>query len=424
MSATTAAAKPRKNSRKSRQTLDAPPTVAVPALPLPERVAARLKGLAAEAQCADLAEGAGDPEIAGDTVRQLMAHQLAAGHDLMMVLGARAGRLVREGSAGGEDDDGRRSMEMLRFVAGTARLMERCRAAALALDRIGYPEPPEGPDDNGPQRCDHPHHYAWRLAGERKRERRCVLDWLAQGKKPSEMPDVEGWPPYHNPDPDIEKLDERLARGSHPAAPRHAASGLHRGRLKNGNPSGDYLAAPRCGAATRAGGACRQPAMANSRCRFHGGKSTGPRTAEGRRRAQTARLVHGFRTAEIIDLRSAAARTGRNLHCLTRAARAERERASRYSKAAIAGLDPAIHGAAGISAERIAPNVHAIGCDAARVTPMDRRVKPGDDKRGLRVFVVNRKSRLPLSSAGHGVHRSDFVRSAATAGRTRRRRCA
>jgi hypothetical protein len=38
-----------------------------------------------------------------------------------------------------------------------------------------------------------------------------------------------------------------------------------RGRLKNGNPAGDYLAAPRCGARTRCGGCCRQPAMANCR---------------------------------------------------------------------------------------------------------------------------------------------------------------
>jgi hypothetical protein len=206
---------------------------------------------------------------------------------------------------------------LLRFVAGTARMMERCRAAAIALDRIGYPEPPEGPDDDGPHRCDHPHHYAWRLSNERRAERRRVLDWLSQGKKPSEMPGVDDWPPYHNPDPDIEKLDERLAM-----APRHAAPGLKRGRLKNGNPVGDYLAAPRCGAKARAGTCCRQPAMPNGRCRFHGGKSTGPRTEAGLRRARTARLAHGFRTAEIIHIRSAAARVGRNLQTLTSLAQA------------------------------------------------------------------------------------------------------
>ena len=317
MSDTTASPKSPNKLRKLHQTHAAPP--APIDLPLRERVAARLKGLAAEAHCADLAEGAGDPGIAGDTVRQLMAHQLAAGHALAMGLAARAGRLVRECEAesGGAEESGRRSLELLRFSGGTARLMERCRAAALALDRIGYPEPPEGPDDNGPQRCDHPHHYAWRLSNERKGERRRVLDWLAQGKKASELPDVDGWPPYQNPDPDIEKLDERLAQATDQAAPRPAAADLRRGRLRNGNPSGDYLTAPRCGAATRAGACCRQPAMPNGRCRFHGGKSTGPRTANGLRRAQTARLVHGFRTAEIIDLRRAAARTGRNLRALT-----------------------------------------------------------------------------------------------------------
>jgi hypothetical protein len=278
--------------------------------------------MAAEAECADLAEGAGDPEIAADTVRQLMAHQLAAGHGLAMGLTARARRLVGECTAADQEDGGRRSAELLRFVAGTARLMERCRAAAIALDRIGYPEPPEGPDDDGPHRCDHPHHYAWRLSNERLSERRRVLDWLAQGKKAAELPDVDGWPPYHNPDPEIEKLDERLARATDRAAPRHATPGLKRGRLKNSNPSGDYLTAPRCGAATRAGGSCRQPAMRNGRCRFHGGKSTGPRTAAGLQRSGASRLTHGFRTAEIIDLRSAAARVGRNLYRLTRAAQA------------------------------------------------------------------------------------------------------
>jgi len=325
MSEPTVSATRPKNSRKSHHSLVTAPPAAISApvdVSLRERVAARLQGLAGEAQCADLAEGASDPAIAGDTVRQLMAHQLAAGHTLAMGLTVRAGRLVRECETEADGDgDGRRSMELLRFVAGTARLMERCRAAALALDRIGFPEPSDDPDGDGPQNCDHPHHYAWRLASERKRERRQVLDWLAQGKKAADLPDVEDWPPYHNPDPDIEKLDERIAR-----TPRHAAPGLRRGRLRNGNPSGDYLKASRCGARTRCGGSCRQPAMpsprgSGGRCRFHGGKSTGPRSDAGRERARTARLVHGFRSAEIIDLRSAAARTGRDLRALTSVAK-------------------------------------------------------------------------------------------------------
>jgi hypothetical protein len=101
----------------------------------------------------------------------------------------------------------------------------------------------------------------------------------------------------------------------------HAAPGQRRGQLKNGNPAGDYLAAPRCGARTRVGGCCRQPAMANGRCRMHGGLSTGARTPEGQARARAARFVHGFRTAEIIDFRVAAARSARRLATLTRLAR-------------------------------------------------------------------------------------------------------
>ncbi|HTO80868.1 MAG TPA: HGGxSTG domain-containing protein [Methylomirabilota bacterium] len=97
----------------------------------------------------------------------------------------------------------------------------------------------------------------------------------------------------------------------------HAAPDSPRGRLKNGNPSGDYLRAPRCGARTRAGCPCRQPAMPNGRCRLHGGLSTGPRTAEGRRRSQTARRVHGYRSAELIGLRARAVHAARRLRALT-----------------------------------------------------------------------------------------------------------
>jgi hypothetical protein len=77
----------------------------------------------------------------------------------------------------------------------------------------------------------------------------------------------------------------------------------NRGRLKNGNPPGDYTTSPRCGAKTRLGGCCAQPAMRNGRCRFHGGKSTGARTAAGRARCAQARRTHGFYGAETVALR-------------------------------------------------------------------------------------------------------------------------
>ena len=69
---------------------------------------------------------------------------------------------------------------------------------------------------------------------------------------------------------------------------------MESGPLRNGNPRGDPNAAPRCGARNRAGGSCRAPAMANGRCRCHGGKSTGPTTQDGMAKLRAARSVHGF----------------------------------------------------------------------------------------------------------------------------------
>ena len=66
-----------------------------------------------------------------------------------------------------------------------------------------------------------------------------------------------------------------------------------RGRLKNGNPPGDFSKAPRCGAKNRRGTPCQCPAMRNGRCRLHGGLSTGPKTAEGIERIRRAVTKHG-----------------------------------------------------------------------------------------------------------------------------------
>lgn len=66
------------------------------------------------------------------------------------------------------------------------------------------------------------------------------------------------------------------------------------GWLKNGNPPGDLAKAQRCNARSkRTGKPCRQPAMANSKCRLHGGLSTGPRTSEGLARSRKANWKHG-----------------------------------------------------------------------------------------------------------------------------------
>jgi hypothetical protein len=79
----------------------------------------------------------------------------------------------------------------------------------------------------------------------------------------------------------------------------HAARNF--GRLNNGNRSGNPDNAPRCGARTRSGSACNGPAMANGKCRMHGGGSTGPRTPEGLKRSQRARWKHGRYSIETVQ---------------------------------------------------------------------------------------------------------------------------
>jgi hypothetical protein len=49
---------------------------------------------------------------------------------------------------------------------------------------------------------------------------------------------------------------------------------------------------PQCGAKTRAGGSCLvRVELGRSRCRFHGGLSTGPKTASGRARIAEAQRL-------------------------------------------------------------------------------------------------------------------------------------
>ena len=83
----------------------------------------------------------------------------------------------------------------------------------------------------------------------------------------------------------------------------HANRKKHLVLLKNGNPQGDPMNGPRCRAKTRKAAPCRAPAMANGRCRMHGGKSTGPRTLQGLERSRKANWKHGLYSAESIATR-------------------------------------------------------------------------------------------------------------------------
>jgi hypothetical protein len=223
---------------------------------------------------------------------KLFTHQLAASHHLTMRLTGRADVVVT-GSADPLDRP-----EGLRLAHGAARLMERFRQGLAMLHRLRTaPDRPRRRKD-----C-----YSTDPLTDEEREAERAED-IANGLDPD-----TGLP--------VEKIDPTTATSSSRPSPIL----LRRGRLKNGNPGGDFLAAPRCGAKARSGCACRQPAMANGRCRFHGGKSTGARTAEGLARVRSARLVHGLRSAEVIAISAAAAAAHRSLGLLLAAARQKSE---------------------------------------------------------------------------------------------------
>ena len=223
---------------------------------------------------------------------KLFAHQLAASHRLMMRLSGRADALVMAAADPLDRPEG------LRLAHGAARLMERFQQGVALLQRMRT-------DPDRPPRVET--YYSGPMGDyDREEERREDID---AGIDPDTGLPVEA----------LRGAQTGLIvelRGSANTRPL-----LRRGRLNNGNPGGDFLAAPRCGARTRAGCSCRQPAMANGRCRLHGGKSTGPRTEAGRARARRNRLVHGLRSAEMIALAAAAAAAHRRLGALLAAAR-------------------------------------------------------------------------------------------------------
>ena len=70
----------------------------------------------------------------------------------------------------------------------------------------------------------------------------------------------------------------------------------------------------RCGARTKAGGACQRPAVKRTgRCTRHGGKSTGPRTQAGRDKLAQLHLTHGQLTKEKRETAKKRAEVGRKV---------------------------------------------------------------------------------------------------------------
>ena len=71
---------------------------------------------------------------------------------------------------------------------------------------------------------------------------------------------------------------------------------------------GGRITCKRCQARSkRSGHQCRAPAIAGKNvCRFHGRKSTGPKTPQGRQRCAQARTIHGLETNTMREERSLA----------------------------------------------------------------------------------------------------------------------
>ena len=67
----------------------------------------------------------------------------------------------------------------------------------------------------------------------------------------------------------------------------------------------------------RTGIQCRAPASkGKTKCRFHGGASTGPNTPEGRKRCAEVKTIHGDETRQARSDRAAAMRRLRTLEYL------------------------------------------------------------------------------------------------------------
>jgi len=171
-----------------------------------------------------------------------------------------------------------------------------------------------------------------------------------------------------------------------------------RGRLKNGNRPGDFLAASRWGARTRCSGACRQPAMKNGRCRLHGGLSTGPRTPEGLARSRRARLIHDGRSAQVRALLREARLQARRTRAL---------RARLTGPSAGHGVDRSVSNSlVGAACGRPPSSPTAPSSMGSRVNdPRACVARPYTDQSNGDV------------SAGHGVHRS-ISNSTTASGRT------
>ncbi len=288
-----------------------------------ERAGAQIGTLADAAGIRPIAMAVDLAGVGAEMLPSLLGHELAASHAAMMRLMGKLDIYLDQITIDRPpEEQDRACRQAVQLSGAAARLTERYRLGLMSLARLERwtgadrrsarparaadpaDEFDDDPFDDGPG------------GGRRKSPAKILTEMAALEKS---MGALLSKARPNGPKPNGHDSGAQPQPAPNGAGASEAVSALKRGRLRHGNPSGDFLAAPRCGARTRAGCACRQPAMANGRCRLHGGKSTGARTAAGLARCRTATLAHGQRTAEIIALKSAAARHGRNLRALTRA---------------------------------------------------------------------------------------------------------
>lgn len=145
---------------------------------------------------------------------------------------------------------------------------------------------------------------AWRvLAGWTQRELACrtgldlnVVRYLEQARTIA----TDGRGTYYVWGIGVERMVAALAKTGITAPTLGEARAMKKiGRMPLPPPSEASL----CGARTRSGSRCRRrPVPGKSRCRLHGGRSTGAKTAEGRRRIAEAQQERRHRERVASDL--------------------------------------------------------------------------------------------------------------------------
>ncbi len=217
-----------------------------------ERAGAQIGSLANTAGIRSIAMAVDLAGVGADMLPSLLGHELIAGHAAMMRLMGKLDLFLDQIAADRPPEEQDRACRQACQLSGAAaRLTERYRLGLMSLARLerwtgagsgrrAAPRPgPAGdpadefdddPLDDGPG------------GGRRKSPAKILAELAALEKSMGAM------------------LDKAQANGAKPNGHdngAHPQTAPNRGRLRHGNPSGDFLAAPRCGARTRAGCACR-----------------------------------------------------------------------------------------------------------------------------------------------------------------------